>query len=307
MKYVMLVAVCCLSGCGNDQLGVQYVGIDLAAAHDIVLPAELGAVDLGTIGESTGRVDAFPAEGHMTVDVVGLPPLPVDYTYVPVFSFIDDARDLREAHSHDGDEPDDHAWDLAGPALEEDEDGGMGSMLMFGDGDATDLGLRQASNFQTEGHVFRHRHVRPDRVALEDHGHSALLGRQRGAGRGDHLAVHLDGALRGVQEPRDHPERGGLPAAGRPQEGDELALLERQGEVVHGGDAPEGAAHVAEDELAHAEVRRSMKSRPTSRKPSITSETVITTRISPIEARISKLPSSLLSKRSTESTCVPVV
>ncbi|OGQ09855.1 MAG: hypothetical protein A2138_19295 [Deltaproteobacteria bacterium RBG_16_71_12] len=151
MKYVMLVAVCCLSGCGNDQLGVQYVGIDLAAAHDIVLPAELGAVDLGTIGESTGRVDAFPAEGHMTVDVVGLPSLPVDYSYVPVFSFIDDARDLREAHSHDGDEPDDHAWDLAGPALEEDEDGGMGSMLMFGDGDATDLGALRGAGVQIVG------------------------------------------------------------------------------------------------------------------------------------------------------------
>jgi len=53
--------------------------------------------------------------------------------------------------------------------------------------------------------------------------------------------------------------------------------------------------------------RRSMKSRPITRKPIITSATVTTTSTRPIEESSSKLPSSLLSNSSTESTWVPVV
>ena len=59
--------------------------------------------------------------------------------------------------------------------------------------------------------------------------------------------------------------------------------------------------------LAHVAVRFSRKSRPTRRKPTSTSATVTTTRIRPMEESTSKLPSSLLSKSSTESTWVPVV
>src|SRR3989442_6436498 len=155
--------------------------------------------------------------------------------------------------------------------------------------------------------VLGHRHVRPDGVALEDHGHVALLGGQRGGGGGDDVAVHLDRALAGREEARDHPERRHLAAAGRAEERDELAVRQGEAEGLDRGNAAEAPAHVGEDQLAHEAVRRSMKSRPTSRKPSSTRATVATTRMSPMKERISKFPSSLLSKRSTDSTWVPVV
>src|SRR6185503_16109203 len=144
-------------------------------------------------------------------------------------------------------------------------------------------------------------------IALEDHRHVALLGRQGRAGRGDRASVHRDGAVARVEEARDHPEGGGLAAARGPEQRDELAGRESQVEAVHRGHAAEAAAHAGEDETAHVAVLLRRKSRPTRRKPTSTSATVTTTRIRPIDESTSKLPSSLLSKSSTESTWVPVV
>lgn len=139
MKYAVLFAACCLSGCGDDGLGVRYLGIDLTGTHELALPAELAALDAEMLGDSTGRVDVFPGEGHLTVDVVGLPPLPVDFTYVPAFAFGSGPRDALGPHGEEGHSHDGMAWDLVGSALEEDEDGGMASMLMLGDGAKADL------------------------------------------------------------------------------------------------------------------------------------------------------------------------
>jgi hypothetical protein len=47
-----------------------------------------------------------------------------------------------------------------------------------------DLGFVDLANFQRVGHVLGHRHVRPDRVALEDHSDIAFFGRDENAGRG---------------------------------------------------------------------------------------------------------------------------
>lgn len=146
MKYAVLLAACCLSGCGNDALGVRYLGIDLAGTAELVLPAELAAVDADVLGASTGRVDVFPAEGHLTVDVVGLPPLPVDFSYVPAFAFGAGARDALEPHGEEGHSHEALIWDLVGSTLEEDEDGGMATMLMLGDDAKSDLeSLRNAA------------------------------------------------------------------------------------------------------------------------------------------------------------------
>lgn len=139
MKYALLFAACCLAGCGDDALGVRYLGIDLAGTADLVLPAELAAVDADVLGASTGRVDVFPAEGHLTVDVVGLPSLPVDFTYVPAFAFGAGARDALGPHGEEGHSHEGMVWDLVGSALEEDEDGGMATMLMLGDDAKSDL------------------------------------------------------------------------------------------------------------------------------------------------------------------------
>jgi hypothetical protein len=85
------------------------------------------------------------------------------------------------------------------------------------------LVAREAAHLEAEGHVLGHRHVRPDGVALEDHRHGAFLGRERGRRRRDDAAVHLDRALAGRQEARDHPERGGLAAPRGPEQREELA------------------------------------------------------------------------------------
>lgn len=151
MKYAWLVVALYLSGCGDDEVGVLYVGIALTAEHDLELPAELDALDANAIGESTGRVDAFPGDGMLNVDVIGLPPLPVNYSYLPLFAFTDDPRDVLEAESEATAGHDDHAWDLVGPVLEADEDGGMASMLMLGAGDATDLGALRCAAVQIVG------------------------------------------------------------------------------------------------------------------------------------------------------------
>ena len=78
----------------------------------------------------------------------------------------------------------------------------------------------------------RTRHVRVERIVLEDHGDVAL-------GRlevGDVAVVEDDGAVAQPLQPGDAGERGALAAAGRPQQGQELAVGDRDVETVDGGD-----------------------------------------------------------------------
>ena len=81
------------------------------------------------------------------------------------------------------------------------------------------------AHLQAEGHVVVGRHVRIERVVLEHHRDVAVLRRQ----------VVDDAARRSgrrptviVLEPRDHAERGRLAAARRPDEHDELAVVDLQ-------------------------------------------------------------------------------
>jgi len=69
-----------------------------------------------------------------------------------------------------------------------------------------------------------------ERVALEDHRDVALLRRQAV----DHLIADDHLALADVLEAGDHPQRGGLPAARRADEDDELPVLDLEIEVLHG-------------------------------------------------------------------------
>jgi hypothetical protein len=82
------------------------------------------------------------------------------------------------------------------------------------------------------GDVLAHGHVRPDRVALEDHPHVAALGRQHAARLRDDLAVGADAPAVGLEESRDHAKRGGLAAARGTEQADELARLDRQVDAV---------------------------------------------------------------------------
>ena len=61
--------------------------------------------------------------------------------------------------------------------------------------------------------IFGDRHVRPQRVALEDHRHLALLGRQGAGLRGHQPVADMDLAVGGLEESGDQPQRRGLAAA----------------------------------------------------------------------------------------------
>jgi hypothetical protein len=93
---------------------------------------------------------------------------------------------------------------------------------------------------QREGHVLVHRHVGVQGVALEDHGDVAVLGR--------HVvhapAVDQEVARGDVLEAGDHAQRGGLAAARRTDEDDELLVVDREVEVLHRHDALVGDLEV---------------------------------------------------------------
>ncbi len=67
--------------------------------------------------------------------------------------------------------------------------------------------------------VLLHRHVREERVVLEDRVHRAVVRRQPG----HVLAGELDRALVGRLEAGDHPQRRGLARSRRPEHREELA------------------------------------------------------------------------------------
>ena len=73
-----------------------------------------------------------------------------------------------------------------------------------------------------------HRHVREQRVVLEHHAEAALLRRELVDAR----LVQPDRAAGHVQQPGDAVQRGGLAAAGRAEQGDELAPPDRQRDVA---------------------------------------------------------------------------
>jgi hypothetical protein len=92
-----------------------------------------------------------------------------------------------------------------------------------------DFRLGILAQLQAEGHVVVHAHVRIERVVLEDHRDVAVLRRDVV----DLLAVDEDGALADVFEAGDHPQRGGLAAAGWADQHHEFLVLDFQVRVVH--------------------------------------------------------------------------
>ena len=80
---------------------------------------------------------------------------------------------------------------------------------------------------QGEGHVFVNGHVAVKGVVLEHHGHVPVLG----GGLGDVLAIQEQMSLGDILQTGDHPQRGGLAAAGGSHQYDQLAVLHIQVEV----------------------------------------------------------------------------
>ena len=90
------------------------------------------------------------------------------------------------------------------------------------------LRLRQLLPLETEGNVVRDRHVREERVALEDGVHVALVRREP-----DDVAVaEEDPAGRRVLEAADHPEGRRLAAAGRAEQREERAPWDLERDAV---------------------------------------------------------------------------
>jgi hypothetical protein len=103
------------------------------------------------------------------------------------------------------------------------------------------LTLRQLPQPQAEGDVLEHRHVRPQRVALEHHRRRPALRRQAG----DVASVDEDATAIGMEEAADHAQRRRLPAARRAEQAGQLAAAHLEVEVVD----DRAAAEVLRDAL----------------------------------------------------------
>ena len=93
-----------------------------------------------------------------------------------------------------------------------------------------DIGARRVAVPQTVFQVPPHRHVRVERVVLEDHGDVAL---RRLAVVHDSVG-NCNGAFGDRFETRHHAQQRGLPAAGRPDEDDELPVGDIETDAAHG-------------------------------------------------------------------------
>ena len=94
---------------------------------------------------------------------------------------------------------------------------------------SVDLVLRHLLELETERHVVEHAHVRVERVVLEHHRDVALLRRHVV----DDTVADADRALGYRFEPGDHPQRGGLAAARRADQDDELLVVDVEVERLH--------------------------------------------------------------------------
>ena len=107
-----------------------------------------------------------------------------------------------------------------------------------------DLGLGDVPHAQGIGDVVEHRHVRPDRVGLEHHAELAQVGRHEQAGRriAHHAAAdHDPSRCRAAPGPPPSASVVVLPQPDGPEQGDELAVLDRQIDAVdrlHLGEVP---------------------------------------------------------------------
>ena len=110
-----------------------------------------------------------------------------------------------------------------------------------------DLGLRHALGLEREGDVLEHRHVGIKGVALEDHGD---LPRPRRQVVYD-PAADQDLARGRRLESGDHPEQGGLAAAGRAEQHEELTLARDQIHAVDGANLPERLAYLSRFYRSH--------------------------------------------------------
>jgi len=100
---------------------------------------------------------------------------------------------------------------------------------------------------QGEGEVVEHAHVRIERVVLEHHGDVAPAHRHVV----DHLVADRDLAVGDLLQPRHHAQEGRLAAARGTDQGDELAVLDRQVDAVNHLHGTVGLANAPEIDRRH--------------------------------------------------------
>jgi hypothetical protein len=111
-----------------------------------------------------------------------------------------------------------------------------------------DFGRITPPRLEAEGHVLRHGEMREQRVVLEHHADVAPMRRQRR----DILPVELHRAAIDAQQAGHDAQQGGLAAAGRPQQGNELALADAEIDAAQHGRRAErllGAGNVEEAQV----------------------------------------------------------
>ncbi|MND94965.1 hypothetical protein D3C80_872040 [compost metagenome] len=93
-----------------------------------------------------------------------------------------------------------------------------------------DLGLGHLVLLQAEGDVLRHGHVREQRIGLEHHVNRPLVRRHVS----DVYAIEENSPLGWSLETSQHAQQGRFARAGATEQGEDLALLDFQGHIVHG-------------------------------------------------------------------------
>jgi hypothetical protein len=86
------------------------------------------------------------------------------------------------------------------------------------------------AQFQAEGQILSHGHVRIQRVTLEHHRDVAILGGHVV----DRASVDGERAVADRLQPRDHPQQRGLAAAGRPDQHQQFAVGHLETGAGHG-------------------------------------------------------------------------
>ena len=112
---------------------------------------------------------------------------------------------------------------------------------------AAGLGLAEAAHRERKGDVGGDRHVREQRVALE-HEADVALGRRQ---PGDVAAADLDPSGRRAAQTRDHGEERGLARAARAEHGHELALRDREVDVLDRDHRPVALGDADQIDRAH--------------------------------------------------------
>ena len=208
---------------------VLRVGVDLQRGADLLDEAVLHDHDPVAHGHGLDLVVGHVDHGGLqpVVELLQLGAHGHAQLGVQVGERLVEEEDLRLAH--DG-AADGHALALtagqgAGLALQELLDAQEHRRLL----DALlDLRLGELAQLQTERHVVVDGHVRIEGVVLEDHGDVPVFGRDVV----DHPVADLDGPLGNLFQAGDHPEGGGLPAPGRPDQDDELLVVDGETHVA---------------------------------------------------------------------------